>query len=406
MRKLWIIMSETFLRQVKSWSFLALVIAPFLILALSFGLGFINYSTGESGSRIAVIANEPNMRAQFIKQNAADVKTSVNTTKEAKKAVAENQIAGYVVFDINATTVSATFRGGQSPQAQIKSQVNSFLMRQQQQLNLANAQLSAAQAKALQQQPQYHEVVHRKAGNIKIARLISFWVMVVMVYMILITYSSVTATEIASEKGTKIMEIIFSSTTASKYFIGKILGVLLVILTQLVTYVIGGWSSYLIAQHVSFTKDFVNSNQDLIGEVLSNLLSINLIFLFLGVVLYTVLSAFSGALVAKVEDASKAAQPATYLGMVAFFATFPFQNNANVLIVKILSYVPFFSSYFMPLRIIDRSVSGWEVGISLVVLIGSIILMIQYISRIYEGLMLQTDDTSFWQRFKRGVSYQ
>ncbi|WP_137596715.1 ABC transporter permease [Paucilactobacillus kaifaensis] len=406
MRKLWIITVETFLRQIKSWSFLALVIAPFLILVLSFGLGYINYSSGESSNKIAVISEHSALRKQFIQQNKDEVKASVDSVKEAKKAVAENQITGYVIFDTTATRVSATFRGGQTPEVQIKNQVNSFIVQQQQQLNLANAKLSPDQAKALQQQPQYNEIVHKKTGRAKIARLISFWIMVVMVYMILITYSSITATEIASEKGTKIMKIIFSSTTAGKYFVGKILGVLLVILTQLVAYVVGGWSSYLVAQHMSFTKGFVNSNQDLISQVLSNLLSINLVFLFLGVILYTILSAFSGALVAKAEDATKAAQPATYLGMIAFFATFPFQNNADVMIVKIMSYVPFFSSYFMPLRIIDQSVNGWEVAISLLILIGSIILMVQYISRIYEGLMLQTDDTSFWKRFKRGISYQ
>ncbi|EJN55332.1 ABC-type Na+ efflux pump, permease component [Loigolactobacillus coryniformis subsp. coryniformis CECT 5711] len=123
-------------------------------------------------------------------------------------------------------------------------------------------------------------------------------------------------------------------------------------------------------------------------------------------ILYTILSAFSGALVAKAEDASKAAQPAIYLSMIAFFATIPFQNNADALTVKILSYVPFFSSYFMPLRIIDDNANVWVIGGSLLLLLASILLLLRYVGGIYEGLMLQTDDTSFWQRFRRGVRYQ
>lgn len=130
-----------------------------------------------------------------------------------------------------------------------------------------------------------------------------------------------------------------------------------------------------------------------------------MLYLLLGVVIYTVLAAFSGALVAKAEDASKAAQPVIMLNLLAFFITFPFQNNLDSIIVKILSYVPFFSSYFMPMRIINNDASGMEIILSLLVLIVSIILLSMYIGKIYQGLMLQTDDSSFWKRFKRGISY-
>lgn len=405
MRKLWVITIETYLRQVKSWSFVMLVVAPFLMIGLSFGVGFLSANSSQSGNKIAVVSNQSTLRDQFIKENKDDIKKSISSIKAAKTAFKDEQIAGYIVLSSDSHQVSATFHGGRSLESNINTKLDSFLMQQQQRLNLINAKLSPAQANTLQQQPQFKQIVQKKTGNAKIARLISFWVMVLMVYMILITYSSVTAQEIASEKGTKIMEIIFSSTSAYKYFAGKILGVLLVILTQLIFYGIGGWGSYLIAQHASFTKEIVAANHALLDKVVSNLLSINLVYLFLGVILYTILAAFSGALVAKAEDASKAAQPAIYLVMIAFFATFPFQNNADALVVKIMSYVPFFSSFFMPLRIIDQSVGGWEVAASLVVLVGSICLLIQYIGGIYEGLMLQTDDSSFWKRFKRGISY-
>ncbi len=406
MRKLWIITMETYLRQIKSWSFLILVLAPFAMLGLTVGAGYISGTSGQNSQRIAVIADQPSLRKQFVQQNKSDVKADVHSVSAAKKAVKANQIAGYLVLKSDAQQVTATYRGGQSMASGLKAQVETLLAQQQQQLNLANAKLSTTQAAALQRQPQFKQIVHQKTGSAKLARLISFWLLVLLVYMILVTYSSITATEIASEKGTKIMEIIFSSTTASKYFLGKILGVLLVILTQLVVYVVGGWASYLVAQQTAVSKAFIANNQDLISQVLGNLFSVNLLYLLLGVVLYTILAAFSGALVAKAEDASKAAQPATYLSMIAFFATFPFQNNADALMVKILSYVPFFSSYFMPLRIIDQSVSTGAIIASLVILLGSILLLIRYIGGIYEGLMLQTDDTSFWKRFKRGISYR
>ena len=84
----------------------------------------------------------------------------------------------------------------------------------------------------------------------------------------------------------------------------------------------------------------------------------------------------------------------------------PFQSNSDALIAKILSYVPFFSSYFMPMRIINDNASGMEISISLAILVVSIGLLTWYIGQIYEGLILQTDDTSFWKRLRRGLSYQ
>lgn len=64
--------------------------------------------------------------------------------------------------------------------------------------------------------------------------MVSLIIVIMVVYMILIPYSSITAQEIASEKDTKIIEIIFLSKTSAKYFFGKILGIFGVIATQFI----------------------------------------------------------------------------------------------------------------------------------------------------------------------------
>ena len=45
-----------------------------------------------------------------------------------------------------------------------------------------------------------------------------------LLYIILIFYSSITAQEVASEKGTKIMEVVFSSIRATHYFYARMIG--------------------------------------------------------------------------------------------------------------------------------------------------------------------------------------
>lgn len=406
MNKLWIVTFETFLRQVKSWGFVMLILGPFLMLGVTIGAGYLGASSGSGSSDVAVISSQQTLRKNFLKDNSDDINKKVTDEKVAAKKMKEDSLAGYIILKVDNKQATAKYVGTASLSSSMKAKVNSFLAQTQQQLNMTQAKLSAQQLKSLQQQPKLTEQIQKKTGTANLGKIVSFWITVIMVYMILITYTSITAQEIASEKGTKVMEIIFSSTTALKYFLGKIFGVLLVILTQILVYLVGGWGAYIFAENSSLTKSVVTENQSLITSVLHNLLSVNLIYLLLGVVIYTILAAFCGALVAKVEDASKAAQPVIMLNLVAFFITFPFQNNVDSIFVKILSYVPFFSSYFMPLRLINNNASAAEITISLLILLASIILLAMYIGKIYQGLMLQTDDSSFWKRFKRGLSYK
>ncbi len=79
---------------------------------------------------------------------------------------------------------------------------------------------------------------------------ISTMILIFVMYFILTTYASITAQEIASEKGSKIMEIIFSSMKAIRYFYGKILAVFFLIMTHLAIYFIGGWIFFEVAVRI------------------------------------------------------------------------------------------------------------------------------------------------------------
>ena len=404
MNKLWTVTLQTYWHQVKSWSFLILILGPFFIIGCS-ALGGAISANSDSDSQIAVISSNEQVRQNFIKNNDKYVDSKIKTAESAKKAVKKEKIDGYLVFGMQKNQVKAVYHGASPIADELKPKVKSYLQVLQSQFNLQQAQLAPHQLKALQQQPQYTEVLQKNHQDDKLVKMLSLIIVIMAVYMILISYSGITAQEIASEKGTKIMEIIFSSTTAAKYFLGKILGIFGVIVTQLVIYIVGGWATYRWALHAKITASFMRDNQVIINKVLGNLLNVNLIFLILGVVIYTILAAFSGALIAKPEDSSKAAQSTTMISLIAFFLAFAFISNPEQILPQVLSYVPFFSSFMMPIRIINGQVGSLEVILSLVILIVSIIGLTIYISKIYQGVILQTDDTSFWKRLKRGLSY-
>lgn len=402
MHKTWIVTLETYLRQIKSWSFLFMVIGPFLMIGLTVGISYLSANSASSSKQVAVISTSQPLRQAYLKQQTGTLNTKITTVTAAKSSIKKNHLAGYLKLRVSAHQIRADYHGSSAMASGLKAQTQNFLQQYQQAQNYRQARLTTQQQRLLARTPVLQQHIEKKAGTANLAKTISFWILVTMIYIILITYASIAAQEIASDKGTKIMEIIFSSTTATSYFVGKIGGILLVILTQIVIYLLGGWAGFQIAWHSTALKPLLTENQSLITAVLHNLLNLNLVYLFLGVIIYTILAAYSGAVVAKAEDASKAAQPVVMLGMFGFFATFPFQNNLDALFVKILSYVPFFSSYFMPMRIINGTVNGWEQLLSLLILVVAIALFAGYIGSQYQRLMLQTDSRSFWQHLIHG----
>lgn len=403
MNKTWIVTSETYLRQIKSWSFLTLVLMPFLFVGLTFGISYIA-APNQNKSDVAVISDNSQLKTAFIKQSGIATTTKYATVASAQQATKRSDINGYLVLKTTGDQLTATFHGPDAVASGDQAKIQRFLTTTQSQLNLQRARLSTTQTRALSVQPQFKQQLQKKAATDKAAKQISFYVIVFFVYLILTTYSSITAQEIAAEKGTKIMEVIFSSTTPRKYFNGKVYGVLLVIVTQLLVYLLGGTIVVQVAQRSRLTADFWQQNAGVIGKVLDNLLSINLLFALLAVLLYTVISAFCGALVTRVEDAGKASQPVIYLNLLTFAVALAFQGNPTNTFVKIFSYVPFFSSYLMPLRLINGAAGMGPAIISLLILLITIVGSMWYIGRIYGGLMLQTDELGFWGNLRRGLS--
>ncbi|MEE5988765.1 ABC transporter permease [Ligilactobacillus equi] len=403
MKKLMIVARETYVRQVKSWAFVLLLLSPFIFFGISLGIGYFIGHQEATNQRIAVITNDRELR-QSLKQ---DKQLTLAYTKVAKadQTLTAQKIAGYVVIDNQANQrLVATYQGVKTLDTELKQKLTTVLNQRQLALNYARVGLTVEEQKQLQQVPVFNEKIDSEYNNKETVKLLSVMILIILMYFILLNYSATTAQEIAAEKGTKIMEVIFSSIPAKTYFYGKILGLFGVIFTQVSIYLLGGGILYSFLPKLGEKFNWLKTNQSLITDVIQNLLSVSLLYVVLGVVLYTILSAFCGALVVRVEDSNKAVQPLMYLIMGGFFGVMALAAYPENIIVRVLSYVPFLSSFFMPLRLIDGSVGGGQVLISLSLLLMTIFLFANYIAKIYFGLILQNDDISLWRSFKKALT--
>ena len=399
MRNMWVVMKETYLRHVKSWSFFFMVISPFLFLALSVGIGYLQGSSMAKNSKIAVVTTVPSVEEGLKGTNG--INFDYKDEASAQAAIKDEKIKGYLTIDQEDSVLKAVYHGETSLEIAIKLGVTSKLNELQDQLNRSAANLSQEQEKRLEQTVNFTEKIDESKENKKMIQTFAAAGLGFFLYMILITYASVTAQEVASEKGTKIMEVVFSSIRASHYFYARMLALLLVILTHIGIYVVGGLAAILLFKDLPILAQSGILNH--IGEAFS----LNtLLFVLVSLFMYVVLAAFLGSMVSRPEDAGKALSPLMILIIGGFFGVTALGAAGDNLILKIGSYIPFISTFFMPFRTINGYAGGVEAWISLAITVIFAVVATGFIGRMYASLVLQTDDLGIWKTFKRALSYK
>ena len=376
-----------------------MVISPFLFLGLSGGIGVLQGSSLAQNSKVAVVSSVPLVTEELKSTNGLNF--DYKDEASAQAAIKDEKIKGYLTIDQENSVLKAVYHGETSLESGIKLAVTAKLNELQSQFNRSEANLSQEQEKRLAQTIQFTEQIDEAKENKKLVQTFAAAGLGFFLYMILITYASVTAQEVASEKGTKIMEVVFSSIRASHYFYARMIALLLVILTHIGIYVVGGLGA------IFFFKDMpILANSGILNH-LGEAFSINtLLFVLVSLFMYVVLAAFLGSMVSRPEDSGKALSPLMLLIMVGFIGVTVLGTSGDNLILKIGSYIPFVSTFFMPFRAINGYANGLEAWISLAITVIFAVTATAFIGRMYASLVLQTDDLGIWKTFKRALSYK
>ena len=376
-----------------------MVISPFLFLGLSGGIGVLQGSSLAQNSKVAVVSSVPLVTEELKSTNGLNF--DYKDEASAQEAIKDEKIKGYLTIDQENSVLKAVYHGETSLESGIKLAVTAKLNELQSQLNRSEANLSQEQEKRLAQTVQFTEQIDEAKENKKLVQTFAAAGLGFFLYMILITYASVTAQEVASEKGTKIMEVVFSSIRASHYFYARMIALLLVILTHIGIYVVGGLGAIL------FFKDMPFLAQSGLLNHLGEAFTLNtLLFVLVSLFMYVVLAAFLGSMVSRPEDAGKALSPLMLLIIAGFVGVTALGAAGDNLILKIGSYIPFISTFFMPFRAINGYANGLEAWISLMITIAFAVTATIFIGRMYASLVLQTDDLGIWKTFKRALSYK
>ncbi len=218
----------------------------------------------------------------------------------------------------------------------------------------------------------------------------------ILIYFFISTFLSMITTEIASEKGSRAMEMLLASVKPATHFKAKIAGVLLLALTQMGIIV----AAFLL--YAKFVKDGViwNAAATIIKELSISYVIYAVVFLLLTIILYLIVGALFGSLVSKVEEAGQVLMPAMMVTLIGFYVMLSGIGNPDTILIKVFSYIPFTSGMVMPMRIGATDIGGMVPMLSLGILIATIVVVYLFSLSFYKRSVLTYSTGGVIQKIK------
>lgn len=216
------------------------------------------------------------------------------------------------------------------------------------------------------------------SGNVFVMMIMS----IVLFYAIYFCAYQVSSS-ITTEKTSKIMETLVTSTSPKTIVIGKTIGIGLVGIVQMILIV----ATALISAKAFLEPELLESVLDM-SNITPYLGTMTVIYFILGYLSYALLYALTGSTVSKPEDIQSANTPVALLAVVGFYLSYFTMMNPTSDLNLFASLFPISSPFCMPFRIMMGLANTKDVVISIAILIVTIIVIARVAIKIYSNAIL------------------
>ena len=195
------------------------------------------------------------------------------------------------------------------------------------------------------------------------------YIMIFALYMVILLYGQMVATNVATEKSSRAMEVLITSAKPSGMMFGKVLASCIAGLVQLIAV----FGSALVFFNINKSAWGDNMIIQSFFNIPLDLFIYMLVFFILGFLIYAFLYGAIGSTASKLEDINTSVLPITYLFIIAFCIVMFSMTSGSVdtTLMKVCSYIPFTSPMAMFTRICMSAVAWYEIAISIIILISS-----------------------------------
>ena len=249
--------------------------------------------------------------------------------------------------------------------------------------NLQISKLGLTQEQILSLSPNFEYSIEQTeeqevSGNLVVIMLLS----IVLFYAIYFCAYQVSSS-ITTEKTSKIMETLVTSTSPRTIVLGKTIGIGIVGLVQICVIV----GVALLSAKAFLEPELLNSVLDM-SKFTPYLAIITFVYFILGYLAYALLYALTGSTVSKPEDIQSANTPVAILAVIGFYLSYFTMMNPTSELNQFAAIFPISSPFCMPFRIMMGIASNSEIILSIAVLIITILVIAKVAIKIYSNAIL------------------
>ena len=219
--------------------------------------------------------------------------------------------------------------------------------------------------------------------------------------------------EINEEKSTKSMEIIISNVSAKTHFISKIISSNVFVLIQgallLIYCIIGIIIRYFINGSIinSLPVELTTLGSTLSSSgIMDNIkiaLPLMLLLLIITLFAYSIVSGVLASVTTNMEDYQQIQTPIVLILLAGFYLSSLASIFKGSIFIKVASYLPFISSLLAPTMYTLGEFSLFDMLISILLMVVTILLLMKYGFRIYKVGILNYSDNNLWKKIFKSM---
>lgn len=396
MRKFGVVLGHTYWTRLKSKAFIISTVVMILFITLFANIDvIIKLFVGEDETKTVAVIDEADVFYAQLETMLKESKEEISLKKyeddveTGKEQVMNEAVDGLLVITTDqAGLPEATYYENDATESMVQVTLQQLLQQIKVLLATEQAGIDAATLQEIQAPLAFEKIALDETAKTEdeiFAAQGIVYVMLFVLYMAVIIYGQMIATDVATEKSSRVMEILISSAPPVTHMFAKIIGIALLGLTQIL--VLFFYTVQLLRLKTDdFTKTFIADFG--FTSVDATIYLYALVFFILGYLLYATIAAMLGSLVSRVEDVQQLIMPMIFLIMIAFFIAMFGLGAPDAKFITITSYIPFFTPMIMFLRIGMLEIPTWEIALSIAILITTIILFSLIGARIYRGGVL------------------
>jgi ABC-2 type transport system permease protein len=388
MKDLLVVMKFTMKDMIKRKSFIISTIIFLIMIVVGFNIPNILKSiNGEDTSDKLVIVDEENIFEGSLESlknvdTGYEIEISNSKYEEIKEKINNDEIESAIIVEKTNNNVKIRYIvKNTTMMANVPDDIISMMNSLYSNLQISKLGLTESQLQSITPNFDYEleQTEEEKAnGNVFAIMLLS----IVLFYAIYFCAYQVSSS-ITTEKTSKIIETLVTSTSPKTIVLGKTIGVGVVGLLQLILLV----GTALISAKAFLDPELINSILD-ISAITPYLGIITIIYFILGYLAYALLYALTGSTVSKPEDIQSANGPVAMLAVIGFYLSYFTMMNPTSSLNVFASIFPISSPFCMPFRIMMGLASTTDVLISIAVLIITILIIAKVAIKIYSNAIL------------------